>query len=79
MFAVALLLPAFAEAQRTQLLPDGVTEVRLEGHQRLHVAGGDENRLETDSERTNIAVVRGSRLFVKTGDDVATPRLARGL
>ncbi len=78
MFAAALLLPAFAEAQRTQLLPDGVTEVRLEGHQRLHVAGGDENRLETDSERTNIAVVRGSRLFVKTGDDVATLRLAPG-
>ena len=75
---VLMFSPAFAVAQRVQPVPDAVTEVRLDGHQQLRVIAGDENNLETDSDRKNIAVLRGGRLAVKASDDVVTLRLAPG-
>ena len=43
--ALAMLSPAAVQAQRVQTIPDEVNEIRIEGHQNLHIVAGDENTL----------------------------------
>ena len=74
----ALLSPATVQAQRVQPLPDEVNEIRIEGHQNLHVVSGDENRIETTSDKTDIARVRNGRMTISSGVDDITLRLAPG-
>ena len=74
--AFALIVPSAVQAQRVQPLPDGVSEVRIEGHQRLTVVSGDENRIETNGDKTNIARVNNGRMTFRSDADDVTLRLA---
>ena len=77
MICAAFMLPMGVAAQRVQPLPENISEVHVDGKQKLLVVGGDETRIETTSDRTNIATVRGNRLKVSVGDgEQLTLRLA---
>lgn len=69
--ALAMLVPAAVQAQRVQSIPDEVNEIRIEGHQNLHIVSGDENRIETNSDKSGIARVRNGRMtFSSDADDI---------
>ena len=74
--ALAMLSPAAVQAQRVQTIPDEVNEIRIEGHQNLRIVSGDENRLETDSDKSGIARVRNGRMTFSSEADDITIRLA---
>lgn len=74
--ALAMLTPASVQAQRVQTIPDEVNEIRVEGHQNLRIVSGDENRIETDSDKSGIARVRNGRMTFSSDVDTITIRLA---
>ncbi len=76
--ALALLAPTAVAQQRVQPVPETVQEINIEGRQKLRIVAGDETRLETSSDRNNIARVRGqgTRMVVSSGGDEVTLRLA---
>ena len=74
--ALSLLAPAAVQAQRVQPLPDKVKEIRIESRQRLTVVSGDENRIETNSDKNGIAKVTGGRMTISSGAGDVTLRLA---
>ena len=76
MAALALLIPAAAQAQRVQPVPDEVKEIRIESRQRLTVVSGDENRIETNSDKNGIAKVSNGRMTISSGAGDVTLRLA---
>ena len=73
---LAMLAPATVQAQRVQSIPDEVNEIRIEGHQNLHIVAGDENRIETNSDKSGIARVRNGRMTFSSDADDITIRLA---
>ena len=76
--ALALLSPATLQAQRVQPLPDEVNEIRIEGHQNLRIVSGDENRIETTSDKNDIARVRNGRMTISSDASDVTLTLAPG-
>lgn len=76
--AFALLSPAAVQAQRVQPVPDEVNEIRIEGRQSLRIVSGDENRIETNSDKDNIARVRNGRMTISSDADDVVLRLAPG-
>ena len=76
--AFALLCPAAVQAQRVQPLPDEVNEIRIEGHQTMTIISGDENRIETNSDKSNIARVRNGRMTISSDAADVILRLAPG-
>lgn len=76
--ALALLAPTAVAQQRVQPVPETVQEINIEGRQKLSIVSGDETRIETTSDRNNIATLRGqgTRMTVSTGGDEVTLRLA---
>lgn len=74
--ALAMLAPATMQAQRVQQLPDEVNEIRIEGHQNLRIVSGDETRIETTSDKSDIARVRNGRMTFSGDADDITLRLA---
>lgn len=73
--ALTLLAPVATQAQRVQPIPDEVSEIRIEGHQNLLIVSGDENRIETNGDKSGIARVRNGRMTFSDADDI-TIRLA---
>lgn len=76
--ASAMMLPAAAGAQSSQLLPDYITEVRLEDYAMLRVMQGDENRLTVGGNARQLGDYNTSRLTLKETDDAATLYLKPG-
>ena len=76
--ALAMLAPATMQAQRVQQLPDEVNEIRIEGHQNLRIVSGDDNRIETESDKSGIARVRNGRMTFSSDASDITIRLAPG-
>lgn len=76
--ATAMMLPAAAGAQSSQLLPDYITEVRLEDYAMLRVMQGDENRLTVGGNARQLGDYKTSRLTLKETDDAATLYLKPG-
>ena len=79
---VALLatmtLPAMGWAQSSQLLPDDITEIRLEDYAALRVMQGDENRLTVNGNARQLGTYKGARLTLKETDSEATLYLKPG-
>ena len=73
-----LTLPAMGWAQSSQLLPDDITEIRLEDYATLRVMQGDENRLTVNGNARQLGSYKGSRLTLKETDDEATLYLKPG-
>lgn len=73
-----LMLPVLGWAQSSQLLPDGITEIRLEDYATLRVMQGDENRLTVSGNARQLGTYKGSRLTLKETDDEATLYLMPG-
>ena len=73
---LAMLAPAAVQAQRVQSIPDEVNEIRIESHQNLRIVAGDENRIETNSDKSGIARVRNGRMTFSSDADDITIRLA---
>lgn len=76
--ALVLLTPAAVNAQRVQPVPEAIQEISIENRQKLRIIAGDETRIETPSDRNNIATVRGqgTRMTINSGGDEVTLRLA---
>lgn len=73
-----LMLPSMGWAQSSQLIPDDITEIRLEDYAVLRVMQGDENRLTVNGSARQMGTYRGARLTLKETDNEATLYLKPG-